>query len=228
MMNPRNGSGNVTPLMPYLKPMQHPVLSELLDYWERLRAGRLAPPRSEVDPRRIESALEHAFILEQAPGAPRFRLAGQRICELMGMEIRSMPATSVIAPGCRAQFTALIQTLFVNPAVLVLDLDCARPGQPGLKAEMLLLPLTNDAGIVTRILGCMVTAGRWGQPPHRFAILDVKRTRIVAREDNMATDAPAGFAESASVFIPPAPKTAGKETVRKPRPPYLRLVRSRG
>ncbi|NQW14520.1 MAG: PAS domain-containing protein, partial [Rhodobacter sp.] len=61
--------------------MKNPVLVEILEYWERLRDGRNAPLRSEVDPRQIENALEHAFILERVQADHvRFRIAGIQIC----------------------------------------------------------------------------------------------------------------------------------------------------
>lgn len=49
--------GNVFQLLQYRKPIKNPVLVEILEYWERLRDGRNAPLRSEVDPRQIENAL---------------------------------------------------------------------------------------------------------------------------------------------------------------------------
>ena len=67
------------------------MLSSLKTYWERLRAGRIAPYRAEIDPRQFESALENMFIVEKlAPDNMRIRLAGMKICEMMGMEVRGM------------------------------------------------------------------------------------------------------------------------------------------
>ncbi len=54
----------VTPLFRQEQSMQDPVILYLLNYWERLRAGRIAPMRSELDPREIRDALDHTFILD--------------------------------------------------------------------------------------------------------------------------------------------------------------------
>ena len=47
--------------------MDHPNTQALHGYWNELRAGRDAPYRSEIDPRKIRGALETMFILETTP-----------------------------------------------------------------------------------------------------------------------------------------------------------------
>ena len=233
-MNIKHGeTGNVTSLLHYHRPMKNPILVELLDYWESLRAGRTAPLRSEIDPRKIENALEHAFILERNGNHnARFRIAGMQLCTLMGMEIRGMPATALIAPDSRAQFTRLIERLFSTPEILELQLEAPCPGRETLTGQMLLLPMKNDAGEVSRVLGCLVTTGHIASPPNRFAIQSMKTTRIIATrgEDRSAsshqpTDGQtvAGFAEPRSTFVPrpKRPKGAKGATVN-----YLRLVKT--
>jgi len=80
-------------------------LSLIRSYWERLRAGRVAPYRSELDPRQFDAVLENVFILEQLnPQQLRVRLAGLRLCELMGLEVRGMPPEAMIEASDRAMF----------------------------------------------------------------------------------------------------------------------------
>ena len=46
---------------------------------------------AEIDPREFETALENMFIVERiAPGNLRIRLAGMKVCEIAGMEVRGM------------------------------------------------------------------------------------------------------------------------------------------
>jgi hypothetical protein len=53
----------------------------LFQYWDRLRAGRLAPKRTEIEPADIKTLLADTFILEKdARGEAVFRLAGTRLC----------------------------------------------------------------------------------------------------------------------------------------------------
>jgi len=71
--------------------MSDPILESLKSYWENLRAGRVAPYRSEIDPREFKHALENMFILEIVGDKNiRVRLAGMKMCEMMGMEVRGM------------------------------------------------------------------------------------------------------------------------------------------
>ena len=57
--------GNVVPLFTERQKMSFPAIAQMDAYWEALRRGQLIPKRSDVDPRGIEAALEHAFILER-------------------------------------------------------------------------------------------------------------------------------------------------------------------
>jgi hypothetical protein len=194
---------NVTELKHYRKPMKNPILVELLDHWENLRGGRIAPMRSEIDPRQIENVLKHAFILERvADGEARIRIAGMELCALMGMEARAMPATAIIAPDCRTEFSAILRGLFTAPEIVELTLETAAPGQRALQADMLLLPMKNDLGEISRVLGCLVANGAPSNPPHRFAITSCKATRIVAPDYKPKHHKIEGFAETPQRFTP--------------------------
>ncbi|MEL6207154.1 MAG: PAS domain-containing protein, partial [Pseudomonadota bacterium] len=108
----------VVSLAEVAKDMRFPVLAELEDYWHSLRGNRIVPARSEVDPRRIENALEYAFIVERiAPGMARFRLAGMHLNDLMGMEVRGMPLTAFFDPDARKRVSAAMERVFDDPAI---------------------------------------------------------------------------------------------------------------
>ncbi len=149
-----------------------PALTELEEYWRDLKGERLLPARSEVDPRRIENALEYAFVLERiAPGMARFRLAGMHLNELMGMEVRGMPLTTFFAPEARKRVSAALEQVFDAPAVARLSLSGETGiGRPSMEARMLLLPLKSDFGDVSRAIGCLSTLGAVGRTPRRFSI----------------------------------------------------------
>jgi hypothetical protein len=218
--------GNVFQLLQYRKPMKNPVLVEILEYWERLRDGRNAPLRSEVDPRQIENALEHAFILERVQADHvRFRIAGIQICTIMGMEVRGMPATSIIAPEGRGEFENILASVFDAPEIVELHLEAARPGVTSLSAQMLLLPLKGDQGEMSRILGCLVTEGLRGAPPCRFKLATKKVTRIVTTDFTGVRETVAGFSESPDVYSSQSSLQASQGQTSD-RGNYLRLVKS--
>lgn len=149
------------------------MLSSLKTYWERLRAGRIAPYRAEIDPRQFESALENMFIVERlAPENMRIRLAGMKICEMMGMEVRGMQPGFLIDEADRVRFDRLLNVVMTEPAVVELRL-AARNRAGVYRATMLLMPLRSDFGDINRVIGCTSGEGDLFAPPLAFTIEDV-------------------------------------------------------
>ena len=61
----------------------------LFHYWDRLRSGRPAPQRAEIEPSDIKTLLADTFILERdTRGEAIFRLAGTRLCAMYGRELK--------------------------------------------------------------------------------------------------------------------------------------------
>jgi hypothetical protein len=230
------GGDRVTPLFHRDRFMQDPVIVNVLSYWENLRSGRIAPLRSELDPRQITSALDNTFVLEYAdPFDVRFRLAGAKLNEIMGMELRGMPAHALIDLGHRDELSRIIDDLIADPKIVELQL-CANAEQSGaLTARMLLLPMQNEKGQIARLLGCITTQGPVLQQPQRFQITVVKKTRIVGVTDLPCEPKTAGFAENVQEFAGPTrffkptlpPKSGSRDRTERliAGKPYLRLVK---
>ncbi len=176
------GDDKVVSLTGMRKTVRTAIPAEVLGYWEGLRGGRQVPLRSEVDPRGIERALEYAFVLERiAPAIARFRLAGMHCTELMGMEVRGMPATSFFTPAWRQKFAQILEGVFQGPEMADLTLVAEQGyGKPELKARMLILPLKSDLGDVSRALGCLVSEGPIGRAPRRFDLVEARIVKVVA------------------------------------------------
>ncbi|WP_299281863.1 PAS domain-containing protein [uncultured Tateyamaria sp.] len=207
------------------------AISQVEAYWEGLRGARLMPKRSEIDPRGIETALEYTFVLERiAPGMARIRIAGSHLSDLMGMEVRGMPLTSLITPPCRRQINDVIEDVCQRPAVCELRMNAETSAtKPHLDARMLLLPLKSDLGDVSRVLGCMIAQGEVGHTPRRFDVVGAKIRPISAPSTVPAPPKSApqtaqqragyvdGLAESAAAF---------KSHTPRPDVPYLRVVKN--
>jgi len=178
------------------------MLSSLKSYWERLRAGRIAPYRAEIDPRQFESALENMFIIERlSPDNMRIRLAGMRICEMMGMEVRGMQPGFLIDEPDRLRYERLLNVVMAEPAVVELKLSAdGRGGR--FRATMLLMPLRSDFGEVNRVLGCTSGQGEVVSAPLLFRIEDVAVTPIEPNANAEAARAMPGFAEEQAGFDP--------------------------
>src|SRR5690606_38903850 len=80
------------------KPMRHEGTTDLFRYWNRLRDGRPAPKRTEIEPADIKTLLADTFILEKdVRGEAVFRLAGTRLCAIFGRELKGFAFTSLWA-----------------------------------------------------------------------------------------------------------------------------------
>lgn len=206
---------NVVIMTDHTPHRNHALLSQVEAYWDALWGNNLLPRRSDIDPRGIENALEFTFILERiAPGLARVRLAGSHLCDLMGMEVRGMPITALLAPSARCRFGDMMEELFETPATAVLTL--ADPAGPNF-ARMLLLPLQSDMGDTSRMLGCLVSDADSTTTPCRFNIQHINITPVdgAARAAIQTPRATArGLSEQATPFK------------ARTRPPYLRLVKS--
>lgn len=147
-------------------------LQQVEAYWEGLRGGRLVPDRSQVDPRGLSPVLRNCLLLEKiAPGLARIRISGRHFSDLMGIDVEGMPLSALFLPEARSHLVEALSAVFEEPAVARLSLESPRAlGRQRLAAKMVLLPLRDDMGDVTRALGCLVAEGPIGRTPRRFAV----------------------------------------------------------
>ena len=208
------------------------MLSSLKTYWDRLRAGRVAPYRAEIDPRQFETALENTFIVEKiAADTMRVRLAGTKICEMMGMEVRGMEPSALIDARDRVRFERLLNVVMNEPAVV--ELKLAAPNRAGTyRATMLLMPLRSDFGDINRVIGCTSGEGDLFAAPLAFTIEDVAVTPVEPSQSVETRTAMPGFADAQAEFAPapPSPRLRSIEgnpnASAKPREgkPRLRVI----
>ncbi|WP_397543114.1 PAS domain-containing protein, partial [Roseovarius salis] len=185
--NAPRGSRGVTPLHQDESKPAAGRTDALLHYWQSLCGRGTLPRRADVEPRAIGALLPDTFLLERiAPGLARFRVAGTHLSELMGMDVRGMPVSCLIAPSDRDDLAESLAALFDRPACLRLDLrSAAGVSRPALTGRMLLLPLLGRTGAVDHALGCLVTSGPPGRPPRRFCVTD-QRTQTAAPRPSRA------------------------------------------
>lgn len=178
-------------------------LQEVRAYWEGLRRDGALPDRMDIDPRGMDRALEHVFLLERiAPGVARFRVAGMHIAEVMGMEVRGMPITAMLEPTSRGPAATLLEDVFSMPAIVEIAVQAQTGlGRGPLDGRMVFLPVT-DNGVCDRALGCFVTLGTIGRVPRRFQIVR-QQTERLRPGGGLTAAAPTSnaFAEAPEQFI---------------------------
>ncbi len=191
--------------------MKDSITEEVLTYWEDLRRGRLVPRRSDNDPRKLRNSLNYTFILEaNSPDNIRFRLAGSKLCDCMGMEMRGMPAYSMVRLEDRNDFNQTLQHALASPEIL--DFQLAPT------AIMVLLPMSDEADVVCRMLGCITTDPADPNFPTRFQVQSVAKTRIIAGK-SIKPQLVLELAENQKTFRPNIKKAT------RSGPPHLRIVK---
>lgn len=190
-------------------------------YWTALRKGSGIPLRSQIDPRGLENLLPSAFIVERiAPTIARFRLAGQTVTGLAGMEVRGMPLSALFTPGSRNRIGATLEAVFDTPAVAELSLlSETRHFRTAFEARMILLPLKTELGDISRALGVLVSdKPATEQSPVRFDMTG-SLVRPVTGLHYPENERPAAQAETAPGFSAPEQRPFG-------RAPHLKLVKT--
>lgn len=202
------------------------LLAQVRAYWQGLRQGTALPTRDKIDPRGIAEALESTFLLERiAPGVARFRIAGLHLHDLIGLDVRGMPLSTLFDPASRKRLSDGVEAVFTTPVILEMWLEAERGlGRPHLEGRMLLLPLSDAQGQTSLALGCLAMAGGMGRAPRRFAMMGLMREALVVGPvANAATTFTALPALRKATLIPPAHLDDTLPRAKR----HLRLVHSR-
>src|SRR4051794_33091732 len=89
--------------------MKHPSSREFFAYWDDKRGLARAPDRSEIEPGAVRELLGDIFVLacDQAAGYP-FRVAGTRLCALLGCDQKGSSFSALFNPGNRREIEDII------------------------------------------------------------------------------------------------------------------------
>jgi hypothetical protein len=118
----------------------------LFQYWNRLRAGRPAPKRSEIEPADIKTLLADTFILEKdARGEAVFRLAGTRLCATYGRELKGFAFASLWKQKDQRMIHRLAYDAFDTKSVVMIRYRGTSEANRFIDFELIMLPL--DGGL---------------------------------------------------------------------------------
>lgn len=157
----------------------HPVLHMLETHWKSLRQTGPVPARDDIAPHTIDKALPWTFVLQRvAPGVARMRVAGQALHDILRMDPRGMPLSAFFGPDDRSTLAVHLEMAFSDPTLIALPLFApATLFRKDVTGQMLLMPLCDAHGDVTRVLGGLVTNGPLGSKSRRLSIDDTKPIR---------------------------------------------------
>lgn len=166
----------------------------LFQYWNRLRADRPAPKRTEIEPADIKSLLADTFILEKdVRGEAVFRLAGTRLCATYGRELKGFAFASLWKEKDQRLIHRLSFTAFSAKSVVVVAYRGISRNGRATDFELVMLPL--DGGLENpRCLGSVAAVERpfWlGADPIIESAIDTVRVVDPDREPLFLKNRPA-------------------------------------
>lgn len=140
--------------------------------WEALPRMNGVPLRADLDPLALGPLIADCFVADRiAPGVARLRVTGRNLVRYTGAEPRGMPLSVLFEGADRAEITRITENCFAEPALMELPVVApAGIGRPPLSGRLMLLPLRDGLGLVTKALGGFFISGRVGRGPRRFRI----------------------------------------------------------
>jgi hypothetical protein len=141
--------------------MRQTATRELFAYWDRLRKGRAAPERADIDPAAIRNVLADTFLLEiDSAGIFPIRLSGTRLNALWLSEQKGRSFLDLWADAERREVMALILTVLDGTQPVIAGVAAAPQGRSAMNMELLLLPLRHNGKTHARVLGCLASSAR--------------------------------------------------------------------
>jgi len=159
--------------------MRHNTSKALFAYWDILRGNRLAPQRFEIDPSKISALLPYTFILERRDAETfSFRLAGTRMCDIFGHELRGTNFLDGWETIDRLPLLRQFSTLTRQGTAGIVYLEIAAVAEEAVECEVLLLPLRHTRDAIDRVLGTFTPL----QSPIWLGEKPVVAKRVIANE----------------------------------------------
>lgn len=131
-------------------------LAGIFAVWKELAANRFAPERVEITPSKLRSLLPWVWIVDVIDGGAdfRFRIAGDRVIEYLGMRHAGKMLTELRGPA----FFELMHQIFsysvrYKRPIAHGPLQSAHTKREHFEAEVLVLPLSDDGVSVTGLCG---------------------------------------------------------------------------
>jgi hypothetical protein len=165
--------------------MKHPASRNFYAYWDEKRGINPAPDRSELEPGPVRELLGDIFVLAYEPSAGYpFRVAGTRVCALLGEDLKGKEFADLFAPTSRTEIEDILDAVTADKLAVVAGVTAfSTEGRP-IPLELLLLPFNTRAHMPISLTGLLVpfaddchalsslTLSSWrymGHPPQRFA-----------------------------------------------------------
>jgi hypothetical protein len=136
--------------------MKHPSNREFFAYWDDKRGGERAPERSAIEPGAVRELLGDIFVLsyDHEAGFP-FRVAGTRVCALLGRDLKEKSFSALFAPDQRREIDDIIAVVAEELLGAVAGINAIAADGSVAHLELLLLPFNNRAHTPISLTGLL-------------------------------------------------------------------------
>jgi len=136
--------------------MKHPSNREFFAYWDEKRDGARAPDRSEIEPGAVRELLGDIFVLsyDATSGYP-FRVAGTRVCALLGCDLKDRSFSGLFAGDGRREIEDIIAVVAEEMLAAVAGITATSEDGSPAYLELLLLPFNTRAHAPLSLTGSL-------------------------------------------------------------------------
>lgn len=180
-----NDSFSDTAVSEFIGAEAQSILNAFEKDWREMCGNTQRPTHEGISAHNImQDALPYAFVLKRtAPGQARIRVAGQKVIDVFDREVAAMSFGDLFSEDSRSFVTELMEASFTLPAVVSISLIARRSlGRRPVHAQVLLLPMRDPMGDVSRIMGALVTNGTPCPHPLKFDVDHSRPIRCDAQE----------------------------------------------
>ena len=173
--------------------MKHPSSREFYAYWDAKRGGARAPDRSEIEPGAVRELLGDIFVLsyDTDAGYP-FRVAGTRVCALLGRDLKDTSFSALFAPDSRREIEDISSYVAEEMLAAIAGITATAENGTTAHLELLLLPFNNRAHAPISLTGLLapfesdlgtirdfkVTSWRYLHRPQKFVPRALRKLAI--------------------------------------------------
>lgn len=194
--------------------MKQRTIQTLYAYWSDLRGERIAPRRLEIEPSRIGSILAETFMLERVDSATyNYRLAGTRLCEIFGVELRGTNILAGWTASDRAAIADNLTSTCEQGAVTLLTIEAGADPARRVQLEVVMLPLMHANNTMDRVIGAMSVL----TSPHWLGYERLTTRRLIDHDVIWPDGRPRSIIERTGLEAPFRPASSAVRTVKDER-----------
>jgi hypothetical protein len=180
--------------------MKQSATRDLYTYWNSRRGDAATPDRKAIDPVAIPRLLPDVLLIERPRSrGTRVRLAGTRLCELFGRELRGTDLLSLWDEDSREETLALVDAVLDGRDIAVAGVQGRSPEQRSYPFELILLPLAGSSP--RQAIGCLAASAAAARPLRTITALSLESVHLSCTDDeslrgSACEDAPRPLAHS--------------------------------